>query len=195
MGEQIFKCFENIFHEIHRVIDGIYNNNAENYHSIRAKLDHGKYRNYIQGGSFEIRSYCAALYFNEGVNWIFDLLENCHLFVDPVTINAFKKIETKKNRNKLWKINNPKVKFEINKVKSDKIDTNYGPGADIYDDEKMLFELFENMNKLMESINVDQQKRDEIIELTKKQRNDPNWYEERQKRISASNFGKVAKKH
>ena len=36
----------------------------------------------------------------------------------------------------------------------------------------MLFELFENMNKLMESINVDQQKRDEIIELTKKQRNE-----------------------
>ena len=70
-----------------------------------------------------------------------------------------------------------------------------GPGADIYYDEKMFFEIFENMNKLMESINVDQQKRDEIIELTKKQRNDPNWYEERQKRISASNFGKVAKKH
>ena len=40
-------------------------------HSIRAMLDHGKYRYYIKAGNFERR----ALIFNESYEWIISFLK------------------------------------------------------------------------------------------------------------------------
>ncbi len=45
-------------------------NLAENFHSIRAKYDGGKFRNYVQGRSFFTRSYIAVLRYNIGHNWV-----------------------------------------------------------------------------------------------------------------------------
>lgn len=73
--EKIQECFKNVKLniEMNKVAD-FTTNLSEFYHSIRAKLDHGKFRNYIQGGSFQIRSYCAALIFNEGYKWVIQYL-------------------------------------------------------------------------------------------------------------------------
>lgn len=51
-------------------------NLCENYNMIRSKMDHGKFRNYVQRGSFTLRSYVAAMYFNEGFTWIHEFLKS-----------------------------------------------------------------------------------------------------------------------
>ena len=53
-------CSNNIIFKVSRIYKGTTSNLAECYHSIRAKIDHGKVRNYIQRGSFQLRSYWAA---------------------------------------------------------------------------------------------------------------------------------------
>jgi len=69
MLERIVTTSIPITTKIDRVFDDVTTNMAENFHSIRAKLDAGKFRNYVMRGSFNLRTYCAVLRFNCGVTW------------------------------------------------------------------------------------------------------------------------------
>ena len=70
-------------------------NLAESFMSILALINFGKHKNFIQGGEFTIRSFVAALKYNEGIEWSLIYWEK---YFDMPTSAFVQEIEMKKNK-------------------------------------------------------------------------------------------------
>ena len=151
-------------------------------------MDHGKFRNYIQGGSFVFRSYCAALYYNEGKRWLYTFWIKHFSTDDCIFSKLVDRIESKYTEGKKWKINNPKT-FENDLVMpKNKIDFDYGESASTYFDNEMIEKLYEKMIVFMNTLKINKEKQEYIKVQTINQRNDQIWYCERRTRLTASNW-------
>jgi len=63
-------------YRVDRIKEGVTSNLAEAFFSVACKFDHGKIKNFIQGNNYRLRSFCAALSFNEGPTWNYNILKS-----------------------------------------------------------------------------------------------------------------------
>jgi len=180
--------------KIKRVFENTTTNLAECYHSIRTSLDAGKCRNYVMRGSFELRSHCAALRFNEGPNWFLDfwssIKEN-----DPIMKQYLNYVNNEFIRRKEQKKSMLAVKKKVKTKNSAKWKTEkvYGPDGNKQDEDIDFKDLYQRCITFMKEQRVEKNEISEISVLTQSQSSDDQWFNLRKSRLTASNFGKIAK--
>ena len=188
--------------KVDRIYNGLTSNLAEAYHAVRCKFDGGKFRNLVQKGNFEIRSYCAALQFNLETMWPLSLIDKLKIYQSDNHIynlcsfisKSTKSKENNEKRKSLIIYKQNRIQSKYNKTMNSH-DPFYGPSSlDINDSH-----IIQNRQNLIESLcnyyianySLNKDGAIKIENLTQSQTDNPEWYVERKKRITASNIGLI----
>ena len=171
-------------------------NLAESYMGIRTYFDGGKVFNRVQSGSFESRCYAAALKFQEGPQWITHAYqESTGQSPTRTLMDVTNKIERrsakegKRKNTQEYKDRRKRAKYQTS---GNSHSNDYGPDAaqpDVSPEElQRLCQEYKN------SLCVSQSERERIERATREQFAEALWFEQRKCRLTASNFGTVARR-
>ena len=169
-------------------------NLAEAYMGIRTYFDGGKVFNRIQSGSFESRCYAAGLKFQERPHWITHAYHKATCQSPPqvltdVTnrIDSMSKREGKRNNSQEYKDRRKRAKEEV-------------AARNLMIMGQMLLNpifpqrSFEDCLEYKNSLCVSQFERERIERAIRDQAADALWFEQRKCRLTASNFGTIARR-
>jgi len=136
-----------ITNRVDRLREGVTSNLAECFFSIVCKFDHGKIKNFIQGNSYELRSLCAALSYNEGPLWNYQIIKN-YFGMDSLIMRSYfdRKNMLFTMHKKHKQTSEYKDKRKERKLKNSKNDENndYGIYADEDDNEEEIWKKCAN---------------------------------------------------
>ena len=179
-----------------QLVDNQTSNLAECYMGLRTYFDGGKVYNRVQSGSFEGRCYAAGLRFQEGPHWITHTYQEVTGQQPPqplvdVTNNYEKRTATDKKRKQSTQYKERRKRAK-QQNSSNSLSNDYGPHAaqpDIPHEElqRLCFEY-------KKSLYLSQSERERIENSTREQAADSLRYEQRKCRLTASNFGIVARR-
>lgn len=178
-----------------QLIDNQTSNLAEAYMGIRTHFDGGKVFNRVQSGSFESRCYAAGLKFQHGSEWITQVYQETTGHSPPqalvdVTNRIAHKSERERKRKSTTEYKNRRKRAKYTTTQASTND--YGPDAtqpDISPEE-----LQRLCQEYKSSLNVSQSERERIERATLDQAGDILWFEQRKCRLTASNFGTIARR-
>ena len=179
-----------------QLIENVTSNLAETYMGIRTYFDGRKLFNCIQSGSFEARCYAAGLQFQDGTQWCLPAWEKYVGNPAPESLQCLVK-QTQRNRQK-DKDRKSTAKYTAQRrskyQSSEQTSTHYSPNAAQSDLPRS--ELDEICQEYRHRLNVSDLEQSNIEQQTKDQADDQTglWYEQRRSRLTASNFGTVAKR-
>ena len=180
-----------------QLIENVTSNLAETYMGIWTYFDGGKLFNHIQSSSFEARCYAAGLRFQGGTQWCLPAWENYVGNPAPECLQCLV-TQTQRSRQK-DKDRKSTAKYTAQRRKSkyqssEQTSTHYGPNAAQPDLPRS--ELDKICQEYKHRLNVSDLEQSHIEQQTKDQANDETglWYEQRRSRLTASNFGRVAKR-
>ena len=180
-----------------QLINNVTSNLAETYMGIRTYFDGGKLYNRVQSGSFEARCYAAGLRFQNGVQWCLPTWER---FVgSPATDSLQGLVQlTHQNRQK-DKERKSTAKYITQRRRSkhqsyERTSKDYGPNATQPDLSRC--ELDQLCKEYKHRLNLTESERSSVEQQTREQADDQSgmWYEYRRSRLTASNFGVIAKR-
>ena len=178
-----------------QLIDNQTSNLAESYMGIRTYFDGGKIFNRVQSGSFESRCYAAGLKYQKGSHWITCAYQEStgqsppSALVDVTNKVARRSAKEKKRKSTTeYKNRRKRAKYSTSQTTTN----DYGPNATQPDED--LDELHRLCVEYKESLNVSPAERQKIERTTLEQANDQSWFELRKSRLTASNFGTVARR-
>ncbi|XP_022911744.2 uncharacterized protein [Onthophagus taurus] len=184
--EDILACLHRITYNASSLLHNMNTNDAEHYNAVVCKFIGRKRVNFSLKNSYSIRCKAAALSFNEKSNY-YNIIQKALTSKDPRSI--LKKFIARRHRkNELQR--RGQRKFYLKKVFS--ADHHYGqvqdPIPDFTDDKYKVKEqeLLSNMIKSIDERHV-------IERATVGQSNNPLWFQYRNNRLTASNFGKICK--
>jgi len=86
--DELQMYLQRITNKVDRLKEGATSNLAEAFFAVVCKFDHGKIKNFIQGNNYKLRSFCAALSFNQGPTWNYDLIRK-YLQIDSSVMESF----------------------------------------------------------------------------------------------------------
>lgn len=169
------------------------NNASERLMNIVAQMNVGKRLNLVGRGAYSRRVWIAALRYNDSFYWY---LEPWKRFFGSGVGPHFQKfiekqIQARENKKKSSKNVRKSKKVKSNNSTSNEDVLSYGPLATQPEDEEFI--LLET-DRLVQSLMVSKEERDQKEKLTKGQFGNPNYESERRNRLTASLFGQVVKK-
>ena len=178
-----------------QLIDNQTSNLAESYMGIRTYFDGGKIFNRVQSGSFESRCYAAGLKYQKGSHWITCAYQESTGQSSPsalvdVTNKVTRRSAKEKKRKSTTEYKNRRKRAKYSTSQTTTND--YEPNATQPDED--LDELHRLCVEYKESLNVSPAERQKIERTTLEQANDQSWFELRKSRLTASNFGTVARR-
>lgn len=191
--KDIEKCGIRLKYHAKSLLQYLNNNFCEQYNNVVAKFVGGKRINYTSRGSYELRCNAAAIAYNtRGTfhNYFHKKITGrspgifTKKFVTSKVAQKIKPCSIKKRRKGNENQNLNRVHYEP--------DEHYGPTAEKFVDINSQ-EYTSLKNKFLEELNVSEEKAKQIFENTVAQRSCDEWYMERRKRLTASNFGKIYK--
>ena len=178
-----------------QLVDNQTSNLAECYMGLRSYFDCGKVYIRVQSGSFEGRCYADGLRYQAGLQWITHAFEEVTGQPPPQPLadvtNKLEKRTRKERKHKQsteYKQRRKKAKHQRN---SDSFSNDYGPDAAQPDLPQELQRLCLEYKR---SLYVSSSERGRIEEATRDQAAEALWFEQRKCRLTASNFGVVARR-
>jgi putative phage-type endonuclease len=204
LHKDVISACQDIFHRLSLKSDRLHanftTNLAENYNSIRVKMDSGKIKNYIQRGAFEFRAICAALRYNEGVTWVLKFWEANFDKPNPFFVTEYENRDNKQKEN-YEKRRTPEFRQKAVEKKftktSKKGNDEYGSNA-----KDVLILNAEAIDKLVSDManyyheTKKNHTKNTIIEISQKttsQSESPEWYSLRRNLITGTKTPKIAK--
>ena len=170
-------------------------NLAEHCMSLIAKHIGGKQINRSQRGSYTYRCHAAGLSYQLGKRWHVEAMEKLTGRSVSSVLRSYADRREKKNKKSLQyyeqKGKQARIQRRLGKAAEKEDAASYGPNAQRPDMTDAQLEVAKK-DKL-DSLRVDKTRRDEIEKQTRGQNNSTKWKEERNDRLTASNFGKVCK--
>ena len=192
----VAKCADRIVSLAPQLITNQTSNLAESYMSIRCVMDGGKQFNRIQSGSFERRCAAAGLATQHGPSWMTSFWTTAtKRKAGPVlsahTSAKMKKLAFDKKRKDSMEY---KAQRKSSRNKSS-ASTDHHYGRNSQQDDASPSELLQLCQEFHQrEVNITQQQRSYIEQHTKHQSEDSLWHQQRKLRLTASNFGRVAKR-
>ncbi|KAJ8916466.1 hypothetical protein NQ315_014683, partial [Exocentrus adspersus] len=184
----VYAALNMLITKSHLLIKNETNNKAECFMNILARFNMGKRLNLVQRNSYEIRSYLSALRYNNGVTWHTYAWRKCFGNEPPTCLSKYIASQNKAAaKSRVQVTTSRKSKHPVSKETVE-----YGPNlAEVeISDEDLLVEI----RRLAERLQVSPDLRKLISEETIGQFNNPKYVEEKLYRLTASNFGEVAKR-
>ena len=177
--------------------NNVTSNLAETYIDIRTYFDGGKLFNRVQSGSFEARCYAAGLRFQNGIEWCLPAWEK--YVGNPATGSLQCLVKQTQQRRQQDKERKSTAKYITQRRRSkyqssEQASVHYGPNAAQPDLPRS------ELNKICQDyklrLNLSDAEQSNIEQQTRDQADDESglWYEQRRSRLTASNFGTVAKR-
>ncbi|XP_039298924.1 uncharacterized protein LOC120354905 [Nilaparvata lugens] len=175
------------------LLEDVDSNYVEHYNHAVAKFVGGKRINFTSRGSYQARCEGAVVQHNTGM-----VLYNLHKtmcnssspgrFYKSVQVKRRKKIEQDRRRRN---ISSRKSLFST-AIQKTTVDHDYGPNAQRPDISEK--ELVIEKNRFLASLVLSEESRHQLERRTVLQHHSAEWLEERRKRITASNFGRISKR-
>ena len=179
---------------VNKLEQGVTSNLAEAFFSVVNKFDHGKIKNLIQRGNYELRSFCAALCFNEGPQWNYEIIKNTIKIDSQILRNFFLNKEKKYTSNRKRKLS---LEYKESRIRTkykraeENTQNDYGPNANVEHDP---VDIWENCKKYYnENIVTDNDMIDNIEVNTQDQAESQSWFKHRVRRLTSSKFGDICK--
>ena len=192
----VAKCADRIVSLAPQLISNQTSNLAENYMSIRCVMDGGKQFNRIQSGSFEHRCTAAGLATQHGPNWTTSFWTAATKREAGPVLSAHTSAKVRKlaQDNKRKRTKEYKLQRKSTRTKSAaSTDHHYGPESQ--QDDVSPTELLQLCQEFHQrEVHVSPQQRSYIEQHTQRQSEDSLWHHQRRLRLTASNFGRVAKR-
>ena len=193
----VAKCADRIVSLAPQLVSNQTSNLAESYMSIRCMMDGGKQFNRVQSGSFQHPCTAAGLATQHGPNWTTSFWkaatkQNPGPVLSAYTSAKVPKLEQDRKRKQTVAYKQQR-RSTRNKNSTDTTDHHYGPESqqdDITPSE--LLQLWQDFYD--RELKVPNDKRNYIEQNTRHQSEYSLWHQQRKLRVTASNFGRVAKR-
>lgn len=176
------------------LLEDVDSNYAEHFNHAVAKFVGGKRINFTGRRSYEARCQGAVVQHNTGMAQ-YKLHKSMFgtspgIFTKTCQVKRKRKVNLdRQRRNKIPKTRRSLFTGRNQKLKTDK---DYGPNVQAPDMPEM--ELKQQKKEYLASLNLNNEKREELERKTRQQSESPEWLEERRKRVTASNFGRICKR-
>ena len=192
----VSRCCDRIVSLAPQLIANQTSNIAECYMSIRCLFDGGKYFNRVQRGSFQHRCNAAGLAIQHGPTWPTLFWQAATNTQAGSVLQQYTMSKARRQKEDRRRKDTEQYRVQRRSARhttTASTDKNYGP--DSQQDDLSPGELAQICREFYQREVVLSAERKDYVELnTRQQADDSLWHQQRRLRVTASNFGKVAKR-
>lgn len=181
--EEIMIAVRRVAYHSKSLIHDVTNNSAELYNSHVAKFIGGKRVNFALRRSYQARCEAAVVAHNE-VGTLHEIVQTAGNTTPGKYTKEFCEKQKRKQMLRSRNVKGYRTKY------SGSADADYGPNAAEVAPDMLEEDLKEAAQKFVQALALDPE---EILKETAGQHRSNRWYEERRKRLTASNFGRICK--